>query len=130
MGRYALVDTDGTIDNVIDHDPTLAPAAQALVDELTPQVAEAALAYAALVERHAAAQGAVQQSVYVPPDGLSMIALADDSDAAPGDHLGQDGTVTKPEPPPVVPTIEDRIAALEAEVAKAAPAEPAVAPAD
>lgn len=62
-------------------------------------------------------------SGWTPPDGHTPVQLADDSPVTIGDTIDEKGNVLRQaEPEPAAPTLEDRIAALEA---RAEPADPA-----
>lgn len=70
--------------------------------------------------RHAVvdAEGLVVNVIIAPPDfdpgdGLTLLPLDEDSPAGPGDTIKR-GKLTRAEPAPPEPTLEDRIAALEA----------------
>lgn len=115
MARFLLVTADGTVDNVIVHQPDLAPAAQDLAEELWKKVEEAGIQYARLVAAHHQAEAMVVHYTYEPPEGTVMVpAEGDYADVGPGDTIHADGKVTKAVAAEPAATVEDRLAALEA----------------
>lgn len=99
MRRFALVAKDGTVDNVVLWDGT--PYSPPVFDDDTGRVIEPA-------------QG------WDPPEGLTLVALDDDHPAGPGDQLdiATAEVTARAQPAEAEPTVEDRLAALEAQQGK------------
>lgn len=95
MNRYALVDKDGLVVNVVLWDGT--PSIPPVVDEATGEVTEAARGWD-------------------PPEGLTAVRLDDEHPAGPGDTIDTATTevVARVEPAPL--DVEARLAALEAQL--------------
>lgn len=93
LRRYAIVDKDGLVDNVV------------LWDGIAAHEVEAD-------------DGRTVVVGWSPPEGSAAVELADDHPAQAGDTLDAKGNVAARPEAEGEPTVEDRLAALEAQLDK------------